>query len=168
MKTTIFGLALLLITSTSVLAQSRRAENLRGLKGVRLVIMFGRADAMDEAQRPAVLKLLEEDARLKFQKAGIPLLKFANEIEDAGSPQLIVSITLDKPNGNVYPLVTDMRLLQRVRLVRDPSIEADVPTWQTYGVGAPQFTVQMIRTQIASEIDQFLDDYFAANPRIGP
>ena len=168
MKKTILGLVILFFVSNPASAQSRRAENLRGLKGVRLVIMFGRADAMDEAQRPAVLKLLEEDAKAKFTKAGIPLLQFGNEIEEAGSPQLIVTITLDKPNGNVYPLVTDMRLLQRVRFVRDPSIEADVPTWQTYGVGAPQFTVQMIRSQIASEIDQFLDDYVAANPKIGP
>jgi hypothetical protein len=165
MKKTVLGLALLLIALTPALAQSRRAENLRGLKGVRLVIMFGRADAMEEGQRPAVLKLLEGDAKAKFKKAGIPLLQFANEIEEAGSPQLIVTITLDKPNGNVYPLVTDMRLLQKVRLVRDPSIEADVPTWQTHGVGAPGFTVQMIRTQIASEIDQFLEDYTAANPK---
>jgi hypothetical protein len=158
-------LAFLSMTSTAVLAQSREAANLRGLRGVRLVIMFGRADAIDESQRPGVLKLLEADAKAKFQKAGIPLLQFANEIEEAGSPQLIITITLDKPNGFVYPLVTDVKLLQRVRLTRDPSIESDLPTWQTYGVGAPAFTVQMIRTQVSGEIDQFIKDYTAANPK---
>ncbi|HEY0324077.1 MAG TPA: hypothetical protein VGC66_24230 [Pyrinomonadaceae bacterium] len=165
MKTTVLSLALLLMASTAAIAQSRQSENLCGLKGVRLVIMFGRADAMDKAQQPAVLKLLEADAKAKFQKAGIPLLQFANEIEEAGSPQLIVTITLDKPNGFVYPLVTDMKLLQRVRLARDPSIEADVTTWQTYGVGAPEFTVEMIRSQIGDELDRFIKDYMAANPK---
>jgi hypothetical protein len=165
MKKMIFAFAFLLITTTAVPAQSRQVENLRGLKGVRLVIMFGRADAMDELQRPGVLKLLEADAKAKFQKARIPLLQFANEIEEAGSPHLIVTITLDKPNGFVYPLVTEVKLLQRVRLARDPSIESDIPTWQMSGVGAPEFTVQMIRTQISGEIDQFIKDYTTANPK---
>jgi hypothetical protein len=165
MKTTILGLALLLLSSTTVMAQFRHSENLRGLKGVRLVIMFGRSAAMDKAQQPGVIQLLETDAKAKLQKAGISLLQSANEIEEAGSPQLIVTITLDKPNGFVYPLVTDMKLLQRVRLARDPSIEPDVITWQTHGVGAPEFTVEMIRNQIASELDQFIQDYMEANPK---
>lgn len=149
--------------STAALAQSRERENLRGLKGVRLVIMF--SDRVDESQRSGVVKLLELDAKAKFQKADIPLLQFANEIEEAGFPQLIVTIKLNKPNGFVYPLVTEVKLLQRVRLARDPSIESDIPTWQMTGVGAPEFTVDMIRTQISGEIDQFIRDYTTANPK---
>ena len=94
------------------------------------MVMFARAEAIDEAERPAILKLVEADATAKFQKAGIPLLRYANEVEDAGSPLLLVYITCDKPNGFVYPLVTNIKLLQRVRLTRDPSIEADLETWQ--------------------------------------
>ncbi|MGH9880588.1 MAG: hypothetical protein ACRD6N_04065, partial [Pyrinomonadaceae bacterium] len=119
MKRVILLIAFLSVSSSAVVGQSGHAgqeENLRGLKGLRLVVMFARADAMAEAERPAILKLVEAEATAKFEKAGIPLLRFANEVEDAGFPQLIVYITLDKPNGFVYPLATNVKLLQRVRL----------------------------------------------------
>lgn len=165
MKKTMLMLAFLSVTATAGLAQSDQSKNLRGLKGVRLVVMFGRATAMEESQRPALLQLLETDAKAKFEKAGIPLLRFSDEVRDAGNPLLIVRVTLDEPNGFVFPLVTEVSLFQSVRLARDPSIEADVLTWRRSGVGAPEFTVPMIRSQVATEIDQFLDDYRAANPK---
>jgi hypothetical protein len=161
-----FVLAFAFVSATAVFGQAGRSgqeNSLRGLKGVRLVVMFARAEAIDEAERPAILKLVEADATAKFQKAGIPLLRYANEVEDAGSPLLLVYITCDKPNGFVYPLVTNITLRQRVRLTRDPSIEADLETWQQYGVGAPKMTVEMIRSQVATEIDQFINDYKTVN-----
>jgi hypothetical protein len=166
MKRAILSFTFLALASGVAVAQAGHAgqeNNLRGLKGVRLVFNFGRADAVEEGDRPGILKLVESDATAKFQKAGIPLFRYANEIEAAGFPQLIVYITCDKPNGFVYPLVTDMVLLQRVRLARDPSIESDLATWKTFGVGGPNLTVEMIRSQVASEIDQFIKDYKEVN-----
>ncbi|MET0626703.1 MAG: hypothetical protein ABW250_27470 [Pyrinomonadaceae bacterium] len=168
MKRALLVIALLSFGSVAAAGQSGHAgqeKNLRGLKGLRLVVMFARADAIEEAERPAILKLVEADATAKLEKAGIPLLRYANEIEDAGSPQLIVHITLDKPNGFVYPLVTKVKLLQRVSLARDPSIQTDLATWEQWGVGGPTLTVEMIRSQVATEIDQFVSDYLAVNPR---
>jgi hypothetical protein len=166
MKRIILMLAFLSLISSVAQGQAGHAgqeKNLRGLKGVRLVVMFARAAAIDEAEQPGILKLVEADATAKFQKAGIPLFRFANEVEDAGFPQLMVYITCDKPNGFVYPLVTRVTLLQRTRLARDPSIEADLATWEQWGIGAPELTVEMIRSQVATEIDQFIKDYKAAN-----
>ena len=110
-------------------------------------------------------KLVEADASAKFKKAGLPLFRFANEVEEAGFPQLIVYITADKPNGSVYPLATNVRFLQRVRLARDSSIEADLATWETWGFGGPKLTVEMIRGLVTTEIDQFIRDYIAVNSR---
>lgn len=166
MKRILSVLAIALVSATAVFGQAGHAgqeNSLRGLKGVRLEVMFARAEAIDEAERPAILKLVTADATTKLQKAGIPLLRYANEVEDAGSPLLLVYITCDKPNGFVYPLVTNIKLLQRVRLARDPSIEADLETWQQSGVGAPKVTVEMIRNQVATEIDQFIRDYKTVN-----
>jgi hypothetical protein len=166
MKRTILILALLSVSAAVVMAQAGHAGqelNLRGLKGIRLVVMFARAGAIVEADRPGILKLVEADATAKLQKARIPLFRFANEIEEAGNPQLIVYITADKPNGFVYPVVTNVKLLQRVRLARDPSIEADLATWEHYGIGAPELTVEVIRSVTAGEVDQFIRDYLAVN-----
>lgn len=166
MKRGMLMLSILLLGGTAVFGQAGHAgqeNNLRGLKGVRLQVMFARAEAIDETERPEILKLVEGDAKAKFEKAHIPLLRFANEVEDAGFPLLMVYITCDKPNGFVFPLVTRVTLLQRIRLARDPSIEADLVTWEQSGVGAPKVTVEMIRSQVATEIDRFIRDYLAAN-----
>jgi hypothetical protein len=168
MKRIILVLAFLLLGSVAAMGQAGHAgqeKNLRGLKGVRLVVGFVRASTIAEAERPAILKLVEGDATSKLQKAGIPLLRLANEIEDAGSPQLIVSVTCDKPNGFVYPLMTRVELLQRVRLARDSSIEAELATWEDYGVGGPDLNVEMIRSLAATGIDQFIRDYLAVNTK---
>jgi hypothetical protein len=166
MKRIILLLAFLSLCSSVALAQAGHAgqeNSLRGLKGVRLVVMFARADALEEVERPPILKAVEGDAIAKLQKAGIPLLRYASEVEDAGSPQLMVYLTCDKLNGFVYPLVTNVKLRQRVRLTRDPSIESDLVTWEQFGIGVPTLTVEMIRSQVNSEIDQFISDYKAVN-----
>lgn len=165
MRRTVVALTFLLVASSAAFGQfAPTTENLRGLKGVRLIVMFGRADALDEAQRPEVLKVLEADTTAKLQKAGIPLLRFNDEIEKAGSPQLVVMVTTDIPNGFVHPLVTEVKLMQRVRLARDPSIETDAVTWYLDGVGGPKLEIPMIRRQVASEIDRFIQDYMSVNP----
>ena len=168
MKRIILMLAFVSLIAGSALGQAGHAgqeKNLRGLKGVRLVVMFGRAGAIDEAERPGILKLVEADAIAKFQTAQITLLRYSNEVNGAGSPQLMVYITADQPNGFVYPVVTNVKLLQRVRLSRDPSMEADLATWEHSGIGAPELTVDVIRRVTALEVDQFIKDYLAVNPR---
>jgi len=169
MNRVILLIAFLSVSSTAVVGQWGQAgqvKNLRGLKGLRLVVMFHGADAIDEGERPAILKLVEADASAKFKKAGIPLFRFANEVEEAGFPQLIVYITAHKPNDPVYPLATNVRFLQRVRLARDSSIEADLATWETWGVGGPELTCfEMIRGLVTTEIEQFIRDYIAVNSR---
>jgi hypothetical protein len=164
MKTILSAAALVFVTSSAAWAQfAPSTENLRGLKGVRLIIMFGRADALDEAQRPELLRMLEADTTAKLQKARIALLRFNDEIERAGSPKLIVMVTLDVRNGFVYPVVTEVKLMQRVRLSRDPSIQTDAVTWHLDGVGGPKLEIPMIRRQVASEIDRFIQDYLSVN-----
>lgn len=168
MKRIILMLAFLSLIPSAALGQTGRAsgeKNLRGLKGVRLVVMFARADAVDEAERAGILKLVELDAIAKFEQARIPLFRYTNEMEDAGFPLLTVYITADKPNGYVYPVVANVKLLQRVRLARDPSIAADLATWETYGIAAPKLTIPVIRKLVADEVDQFINAYNEANPR---
>lgn len=170
MRKMVLALATILLTLTCTQAQARalptETDSLRGLKGVRLTVWFGRADAMDAEQRPVVLKMLQDEAEAKFRKAGIPLLKFAQEIEAApGSPHFQVLITLDKPNGYVFPVVTESKLYQKARLSHDSSVELTVSTWETHGVGVYDLrNLSMLRQQVGQEVDQFIKAYLLANP----
>jgi hypothetical protein len=168
MKRIIFMLAFLTLVSCSAFAQAGHAgqeKNLQGLKGVRLVVMFAHKPDIDEPERAGVLKLVEADATERLQKAHIPVFRFINETEEAGSPQLIVYITADKPNGFNPAIATRVTLLQRVRLSRDPTIEDNLATWEVFGVGGPLLSVPVIRQLTAQHIDQFVRDYLAANPQ---
>ena len=171
MKKIVLALACLLIAASHVSAQSEsqamNVDSLAGLKGISLTVMFGRADALDEAKRPAVLKLLQSDARERFKKAGIPLLEYAQEIEnEPGSPRFMVIIILDKPNGHVYPVVVESKLVQDVRLSRDPSIQASVTTWTSYSIGGGyEITdTESLRRQIGGDVDHFIQAYRSVNP----
>ena len=176
MRRSILALTFLLAMSSGASAQfTPSKENLRGLTGVRLIVMYGHcptrdisncAEGLDEAQRPEVLKMVEDDATAKLQNAGIPLFGLADaRTAKAGAPKLIVMVTLDKPNGFVHPVVTEVKLLQRVRLVRDSSIEFDAVTWSQRGVGGPKLRIDMIRSLLANNLDQFIEDYQSVNPK---
>ena len=174
MKRIVLALSFLLATSSVASAQfTPTKENLRGLTGVRLIVMFGHcptrnpincAEGLEEAQRLEVLQMLEADVTAKLQEAGIPLLRNANELHKAGGPRLIVMVTLDKPNGFVHPIVTEVKLLQRVRLVRDSSIEYDAVTWSQGGVGQP-LEISRIRRLVANHLDRFIEEYLSVNPK---
>jgi hypothetical protein len=164
MRRIILALTFLLAICTVASAQYS-TENLRGLQGVRLVVMFGRAEGLPETQRPEVLKALTAEATAKLQKAGIPLLQYAQQSEAAGFPELQIRVTLDKPNGFVHPLVTEVKLLQRVKLARDLTIETDAVTWRLEGIGGPTLEIPMIHRQVAGELDRFINDYLSVNSK---
>lgn len=166
MKRIILALTFLLATSSAASAQfAPSTENLRGLIGVRLIVMFGgatREEAFDEVKRPGVLKMLEADTKAKLEKAGIPFSRsrFGDEIDKAGNPRLIVKVTFDQLNG----FETEVKLMQSVHLARDPSIVTNAVTWSLDGVGN-KAEIAMIRRQIASLIDRFIEDYLSVNPK---
>jgi len=166
---TILILVFLLVSSSAASAQfTPSKENLRGLTGVRLVVMFHgrtREEALDEVKRPGVLKMLEDDTAAKLEKAGIPFARglFADKITKDYA-RLIVRVGLNVPNGFVYPLEPEVTLLQSVRLARDPSIEFDAVSWSLGGVGNTD-EMPMMRRLIADLIDRFIEDYLSVNPK---
>ena len=174
MKRVILALTFLLATSSAASAQfAPSKENLRGLTGVRLMVMYGHcpsrslsncAPGLAEAQRPELLKTLEADATAKLENAGIPLFRNADQVTSGGFPYLVILVTLDKPNGFVHPIVTELKLLQRVRLLRNPSIETDAVTWSREGVGQP-LEISRIRRLVDNHLDRFIEDYLSVNPK---
>jgi hypothetical protein len=170
MKRIVLALTLLLGTSSVASAQfAPSTENLRGLTGVRLMVMLGRyPHRLDEAQRPEVLKMVEADTTAKLQEAGIPLFGLADKRNDekAGNPRLVITVTMGEGISSM-PVTTEVKLLQTVRLSRDPSIETDAVTWSTEGGvgGLPTLRDSRIREQVGTEIEKFIRDYFSVNPK---
>ena len=176
MKRIILTLTFLLATSSVASAQfAPSKETLRGLTGVRLIVMYGHcptrdfsncAEGLDGAQRPEVLRMVEAEATAKLQNAGIPVFGLIDQRNfTAAGARLILMLTLDKPNGFIHPVETELKLLQRVRLLRDPSIEYDAVSWSQAGVGGPKLEIPMIQRLVANHLDQFIKDYLSVNPK---
>ncbi len=171
MKKMVIALACLFFIVTAVAAQSEsqaiNVESLRGLKGLAFSVVINRGGPLDETQRFEILNFLQEDAKVRFQKARIPILKFAQEIErEPGSPRFLMIIKLDQPNGPSYPVVTESKLVQNVRLSRDPSNEIGVTTWvaHSFGGGYEVTDREELREQVGGEVDRFIRAYVEVNP----
>ena len=169
MKRIVLALIFLLATSSAASAQfAPTIENLRGLTGVRLMVMLGGyPHRLDEAQRPELLKMVEDDATTKLQEAGIPVFLPGDKRnnQNSGDPRLVITVPMDERDSSVS-LKTEAKLIQMVRLSRDPSIETNAVTWSREGsVYAPKPRDSKIRRQIAGLIDLFIQDYLSVNPK---
>ena len=165
MKTIVLALTFLLATSSSASAQSK--ENLRGLKGVRLMVMLDSPHRLDEAQWPELLKMVQADAIAKLNEAGIPVFGLGDKRngEKDGNPRLVIRVPQDNPDSSSN-VTSEVELVQNVRLSRDPSIETDAVTWSRGGfLGGPRERTPRMRVQIADLVDQFVRDYQSVNPK---
>ena len=170
MKRIVLALTFLLVTSSAASAQfAPSTENLRGLTGVRLITQLGHyPHRMEEAQKPEILKLVGADAAAKLERAGI---RFYTSPSDprraAGYGVLVITVTMNDAT-DLKNIETEVKLLQSVRLSRDPSIEFEAVTWLNGGsvTGPRQFDLNAgTREQVAGEMDRFIQDYFSVNPK---
>lgn len=170
MKKIILAITLLLLMSSAAFAQfTPSIENLRGLRGVRLITQLGHyPHRMDEFQKPEILKLVEADATAKLEKAGIPF--FISPSDPKRNPSyafLVITITMNEGN-DLKEIETEVKLLQSVRLSRDPSIEFFAPSWLTGGsvTGPKKWDLNgNTRKQVGDLVDGFIKDYFSVNQK---
>lgn len=166
----ILAVTLLLGSSSAAIAQfAPSTENLRGLTGVRLITQLGHyPHRMEEAQKPEILKLVGADATAKLEKAGIPFYTSPSDPRRNSSyAELVITVTMNDAT-DLKNIETEVKLLQRVRLSRDASIEFDAVTWLNDGsvTGPRPFDLKNnIRQQVGELIDQFIRDYFSVNPK---
>jgi hypothetical protein len=107
-----------------------------------------------------------------LEKAGMPFYaSLSDPRRNATYAVLVITLTIhetmDGPNEMKH-VETEVKLLQRVRLSRDPSIEFDAVTWTTGGVvtGPSQRDLDgKTREQVAGEIDRFIQDYASVNAK---
>jgi len=168
----LLGAVLLSLASSTILAQSEAGTagqegNLRGVTGVRLRVILGHyPHRMEEAQKPEILKLVEADATAKLEKAGIPF--YVSPSDPKRNPSyafLVITLTMNE-GTDLKEIETEVKLLQSVRLSRDPSIEFLAASWLTGGsVIGPKQNLKATREQVSDLIDGFIKDYFSVNPK---
>jgi hypothetical protein len=145
-----------------------KASALQGLTGIDFVLSLGFIQLVNPRFQALSDPLLRE-AENKLKQAGIPLLRTADETVRAGYPLLNVVVTLDE-NAVSYAPAIDVRsqLWQRVQPIRELRKYTYLPTWESHANDGPAITEEALRKIVNSQLDQFIEAYNAANPKLPP
>lgn len=138
-------------------------ESLRGLPGVELIVEELSPDVFDAGLRPSAI---EETARERLRKAGVPLLGRKDRLKTAPAAALVIRVnTLHDKIGRFF-LCVELELQQRVRLMREQGdSEQTAVTWATPALitVVADDNVKQIRDIVAKKVDKFAKEFAAAN-----
>ena len=138
-------------------------KTLKGLKGVRVMVELLSPDIEKDGLRR---NSIYTDVEVKLRVAGIKVLTIE---EWAIKSDVILYVCVHSLKlMEIYFYVTYVELHQKVLLERDPKIiRSGITTWEAIGimgtVGAEN--VNSIRDKIKDQVDEFINDYLAVNPK---
>jgi hypothetical protein len=148
-------LLLLFVLSFSAQAQiPEQRDSLKGLSGVRVRVLLNEPEMVDKIG----YKAIRTDTELKLRKAGI-------RVYDDSYPELRISIrTAHSDNMAAIALRVSVVTLVSTRGTNPRDIFASI--WEASVTGlVPLDEVNSIREQVADAVDEFINDYLAANPK---
>jgi hypothetical protein len=151
---------LLLLPGVSHALKSQR-EALVGLKGVYVLV----ESPKPEAQSLGLTKdQIKTDIELRLRKAGIRMLTEKEWLGSPDYPHLSVTVNVITIGGS-YSFMVQLYLSEAVTLARGNSVMGVI--WQTYriGIGNEPNTETKTKEQVGGMVDQFINDYLAANPK---
>jgi hypothetical protein len=155
-------------------AQSNGIPNtFEGLNGTGVFVSV-RRDIMFDGRPPVSQKLLQEAAETKLKEAGIKVIRYADEAEQAGHANLYVWVKLSPPNVQTWapPIGIESTFSQWVRLVRDPKKHSEAVTWKSQDSGpfaktdngTLVITDQAVLEVVNRQLDEFIKAFKAASP----
>jgi len=153
-----------LVSPTSARDLPGERESLAGLAGVHLVV----EDMKPDVERYGLTRsALRRDVELRLRQTGIRVLSVIEWAEVPPTPSLTLRVTALRNEAGSYAVSVALDLVQDVRLVRDPTITAPTATWQATGTLATHGARMLpeVREGVCDLVDQFLNDYMAANPK---
>jgi hypothetical protein len=118
-----------------------------------------------EAQSLGLTKdQIKTNIELRLRKAGIRMLTEKEWLESPDYPHLSVTVAAITRAGS-YAYMLQLYLSEFVTLVRGNRVNGVI--WQTYriGIGNEQNTETKTQEQIGDMVDEFINDYMAANPK---
>ena len=156
---------LLLLVTVTEASPKRDRDNLKGLRGVEVVVELSgnsgtllQKDGVGESQ----LQLFVE---IKLHQAGIRVLPQEEGVRTPARPYLHLNINSTKAQGNppFASVAIALELQEQVHLERGNK-SASAVTWSTGTVGTvPADDVRSIYDQAGDLVDELINDYLGAN-----
>lgn len=144
------------------LEQARRA--LQGVEGFYLTVNLEGPGGL-LAHDALAIDVLNDALTLQLETAGLTVLSDANIPASERVPYLHIHINLMEAGQGQIPFAVDVRFVQAVQLLRDPSLTTVAATWESSLVGLTYSNHLAIITEAATGlVDEFADDLRRANP----
>jgi hypothetical protein len=132
---------------------------LKGLTGVKVLVAlddtFSAKADLAKKDLQANRLTIQTDVELRLRAAGMRVLA----VDGEANAILQVRVTQYYESTS-----TDLELYERVVLKRNPGVEVRAVTWRRSGLGQGS-NVQNLRDFVKDLVDQFLNSWFAANPK---
>jgi hypothetical protein len=145
------------------------SENLKGLRGVRVLVESVKPDLEKEGVTKAQLT---NRAEVKLRQAGIEVIT-SEEYEKMPLAQRVLVPVLDlKVEGirimdlPLYAYCLSLEVLDGVIFLRDKHMKTLAGTWTRHAMGYSGLSnLREIYNQLDDLVDGFINDYLAANPQ---
>ncbi len=153
--------ALLLLPGVSH-ALTHEQQILVGLKGVYIIV----EEMEPQAERLGLTRAqIQTDVELRLRKAGVRVLTEEECFKMLGGPVLHVDVSTFSP-----PAILIVAYSVRVELIERVALESGFKTlggiWHTHYIGVVGTKyIRDIRETVGSQVEQFINDYLAANPK---
>jgi len=145
-------------------------STLHGLTGVVPIVSL----LKDEETKldSATQNNLQTKVELQLRKAGIRVM---SNTEKPGAGRFNVMLTVQKvADMSVYAVCYSASLYQEVELIRNTEIHTEAPTWPSLLQQPTGFIVgeanleKAIKNNVGNKVNEFINDYLAANPKVPP
>jgi len=147
---------------------SKGCDTLIGLDSIGVLIENLHPAALEAGLSP---DQLQTDVELKLRLAGIKVLSKEEFRRLLLAPYLYVQVTAGKSsNFSVYAVSVNVDFKQMVFLVRDPNVVTMGATWRSGEViiAGKDVITEGIRGCVRDLVDEFINDFLAANPKQQP
>ena len=142
-------------------ALTPKQEALVGLKGMEVIV----EDTGPEAENLDLTKAkIQTDVEMRLRKAGVRVLTKNERFKTPGMPYLYVNVNARIKQGLplvVFSVIVDLK--EKVTLAR--GFETYGAIWDCSSSGAAGVgDIRAIRAFVGDRVDEFINDYLAANP----
>jgi hypothetical protein len=159
-KLIVLSLVMLLLLPGVSHALTAKQKVLVGLKGVCVLV----TDIYPKAESLGLSKdQIKTDVELRLRKAGVRVLTVKEMHETPGAPDLLVTIVAYiQSNLCAFSIQVDLREL--VALARGFEVTGTI--WEKSQLGlTPIDQIRFVREGLGDLVDEFINDYLAANPK---
>ncbi|MHC4456609.1 MAG: hypothetical protein ACYS0I_05860 [Planctomycetota bacterium] len=175
-KCRVLATAAILISGLTILATSvdsveelNPQENLSYLAGLNGIYVQVESLKQDAKKFGLTEQALQTDVEARLRLNGIKILSQEQWSQTPGQPSLHIEVNVQlREQQQIAAMNLSVKCKQDVLLKRDPNIVCTgVTTWQRSDVTLTRVGfVKKVHENIGNYVDEFINDYFAANPRL--